>query len=446
MRLTRTAGILFATALPLLLAGCDSMDLFAGKKTAPLPGDRLSVLALDQQLEPDPRIADLQVRLPRPWVNTEWPQSGGEPNHVMHHLSLSPSLRQLWRTSIGSSASSDERILSQPLVADGRIYAMDAEANVSAFNAENGRRIWRTDLTPRSEDSGAIGGGIAIDGGRLFATTAYGDVYALDPATGKVVWQQKIGVPLRAAPAADAGRVFIITQDNQMKALDANTGVEQWSFAGIVEVAGLIGAATPAVDGGVVIAPFSSGELFALSTANGSVAWSDALQRTGRISSVGTINDIAGNPVADRGRVYAIGHGGRMVAIDMRTGERVWERELSGLQSPWVAGDFIYVVTLDAEVVCLSRRDGRIRWVTALERFRDPTAKVKKGPITWYGPVLGGDRLVLTSSNGVAVSLSPYTGEVLGRIKLSGNAAVSPVVANETLYILTDDANLVALR
>jgi outer membrane protein assembly factor BamB len=135
-----------------------------------------------------------------------------------------------------------------------------------------------------------------------------------------------------------------------------------------------------------------------------------------------------------------------MVSIDLRTGERVWERDLASLQSPWVAGDFVYVVTVDAEVVCLSRNDGRIRWVQPLARYRDPESKGSKGPIAWFGPVLAGDRLVLLSSNSDAVSISPYTGDILGQLRLGNAAVVGPVVAEGVLYILTDDAKLTALK
>lgn len=439
----RLAALLLATTA---LAGCDSLDLFGDKPKAPLPGDRIAVLALERSLEPDARIVDLEVRLPRPYVNEDWPQPGGYPGHAMHHLSLSGDLKEVWRADIGTGRSSYTRLLASPVVASGQVFVMDADSRVSAFDTANGRRQWRTDLVPDSEDSGAIGGGIVYDRGRVFAATAYGEVVALDPAAGTVIWRYRAGVPLRAAPTAEGGRVFVITQDNQLRALNGDTGEMIWSYTGIAETAALVGAGSVAVDGGTLVVPFSSGELFALRAENGTVAWNDALLRSTRSSSVANINDIAGHPVIDRGLVFAIGHAGRMVAIDARTGERQWERELTGVETPWVAGDFIYVVTVDGEVACISRRDGRIRWVQALQRWRNPDAKTRKSMIIWHGPILAGDRLVLAGSHGEAVSLSPYTGDVLGRIKLSDGAAMAPIVADNTLYVLTDNAYLVALK
>lgn len=439
-------GRVLPLVLTLTAAGCSWIDDLGAKDKAPLPGQRISVLALESQLKPDPRIADVDVRLPRPFQNPDWPQAGGYANHAMHHLALGERLSVLWRADIGSSSNSEERIAAPPVVADGRVYTMDSRARVSAFEVATGRQLWRADLTPEHEESGAIGGGIAYEAGRLYASTAYGELFALDPASGKQVWAERIGVPIRGAPTVNSGKVFAITFDNQVHAVDAETGKKAWSHSGITESAGLLGGASAAVDGGLVVVPYSSGELFALRVDNGTVAWNDQLVRTGRVSPVGTINDINGRPVIDRGRVFAVSHSGRMVSIDLRSGERIWDREIAGLQTPWVAGEFVFTVNLDAEVVCLSRRDGRIRWVRQLDRYRNPDSRTNKGLITWYGPTLAGDRLVLVSSHGQAVSLSPYSGEVLGVMKLSSSAAVAPVVADGALYILSDDATLLALK
>jgi outer membrane protein assembly factor BamB len=60
--------------------------------------------------------------------------------------------------------------------------------------------------------------------------------------------------------------------------------------------------------------------------------------------------------------------------------------------------------------------------------------------------VLGGDRLIVLASDGYAVSISPYTGEPLGRQELSAGGYFAPVIADNSLYVLADDAKLTAYR
>jgi len=428
-------------ALLLALAACETW--FGETDGAPLPGERLPVLTFQNQLEPDPRIADLSVRLPRPTVNTGWPQAGGVPNHAMHHLAASGGLGKLWDTDIGVGSSDDAVLLAQPVVGGGRLFAMDVEARIGAYDAETGEEIWQFRLESEDDD-GTLGGGMAFDGGRLYATTGFAEVAALDAATGKLVWRRRLSNPMRSAPTVRDGRVFVLTIANEVFALSAADGKTLWSYSGLSEVAGLVGGASPAVDAGIVVAPFTSGEVVALRVENGRVVWSDTLTALRRTDPITSLAHVRGRPVIDRGRVFVIGNSGRMVAIDLRTGNRLWEQSIGGIHGPWVAGDFVYVVSNNSEILCLSRNDGRIKWIRPLQKFEDE--KDREDPIRWAGPVLVGDRLLVAGTNGQVWAISPYTGKLMGRIEVSGPVLIAPAVANQTVYFLTDDAELIALR
>ena len=425
----------------LALAACDT---FIRDTQTPIEGERIAIIVSGSQVAPDPRIADLTVQLPRPVINGDWPQQGGLANHAMHHLAIADTPIRAWVADIGAPAGTREPILSGPVIADGRVFTMDAGAVATAYDATDGSRVWRVALPPREERDGNWGGGIAHDDGRVFAATGFAQVIALDAATGEELWRTPVTGPMRAAPTAAGGRVFAVTKDNQLFALDAATGDQLWSHTGIAETAGLIGGASPAVEGDIVIAPYSSGDIFALRVENGRPLWSDSLAAIRRVDAVSALADIRGRPVIDRGRVYAISHSGRMVAIDLPTGRRVWEADIGGVEQPWIVGDFLYVLTTDANVVGMTALDGRIRWVTSVGLFKRPERR--DGRINWSGPVLAGDRLIVAGDHGEALAVSPYTGEILGRQTMPGGISVAPAIADATLYFLTDSAKLVAFR
>jgi outer membrane protein assembly factor BamB len=438
------ASVIKKLSLAGLVLGLSGCSIFEEKVAPPLPGDRISILALEQSLEADAGLADLQVQLPTPFENANWPQAGGIPSHALHHLALGEDLTEAWRVSIGAGSDDENRMFSSPIVAGGRVFTMDSETSVRAFDTENGDEVWKTDLTPEDEDEGNIGGGVSFEYGRVFATTSFGDVVALNPENGDVIWDVNLGVPLRAAPTIADGQVFVITFDSRIFALDADTGEINWDFEGGVETTGLLGAASPAFSNDTVVVPFASGEVFALRAANGQQAWNERLVRRRSYSSLTSLTDINAFPIIDRGVVYAASYSGRMIAVDLRTGNRLWDQEISTLQTPWIAGDFLFVVSTDGELVCLSRRNGLIRWVSPLGKYDDP--EDKDDLIIWSGPILASDRLILVSNYGIAVAVSPYDGKILGQMELSDNASIPPVVAGGTIYILTDDAELVALR
>jgi outer membrane protein assembly factor BamB len=427
-----------------LLALCTA----CGTKTeigTKLKGDRLPVLTFEQSIEVDPALRDVPITLPPPYTNADWPQSGGSPGKSMVHVIVDESLSKLWEQSIGDGDSRQRKLLATPVVAGGKLFAIDTKSQITALDAMTGRLLWRRPIkVAKRSGNVAFGGGVAVGDGTVFATTGYGVTVALDPATGAEKWRHDLDIPLRGAPAFANGKVYVVTQDNQLVALSADKGTQLWDAVAIVENAGLLGAAPPAIADDTLVIGYSSGELNAIKTDTGQVTWQDNLARTARLTALASLTDIDASPVIDRGRVFAIGHGGRMVALDLATGERVWERSLGGVSTPWVAGDFLFTVTTDGEVVALTRRDGRIRWVTQLQRYEDVAGR--KGRVAWQGPILASDRLLLTSSNGDVASLSPYTGELLASTKMGDGSWLPPIIANGVMYVLTSAGKVIAYK
>ncbi|MGQ0590359.1 MAG: outer membrane protein assembly factor BamB family protein [Sphingosinicella sp.] len=444
-----------------LLGGCGT---FGGgdRRNTPTLGTRTPVLASEARITADPALADLPVSVPGPILNPEWAQSGGNAAKSMGHVALGDTLGEAWSVSIGAGSSNRARLGSEPVVADGRVYTIDTRAVVRAFSADTGAQLWQTQVRGENSPSETLfGGGVAYDGGRIYVTNGAGDAAALDAATGAQVWLVKPGGPLRGAPTIAGDNVWVLSQDNQLYTLDAATGERRWTGSASFELAGVFGVASPAFAQSTLVAGYSSGELTAYRYENGQVVWQDALARTGISTIVGTISDIDADPVIDNGRVFAVGQGGRMVAVELITGQRAWELNIAGISTPWVAGDWVFVVTDRAQLLALARSSGRVRWIAQLPAFRVPPRERRPGrsdapgrslmtpgrdPIFWRGPILAGNRLILTSSRGQIAYVSPVDGSILATVESNTTFSLAPVVANNTLYILSDDGRLTAWR
>jgi len=434
-------GIIVAAAVA--ASGC---GIFGHKKpSTPVLGQRIAVLAAESDVSVDPATAALPMSLPAPEVNPAWSQSGGNASKTMGHVALGASLAQAWEVSIGQGTSLSARLAAAPIVADGRIYTIDTLATVRAFDARTGAPLWRTQFgTEKGNDSALFGGGVAYANGRIYATNGLGFVDALDATNGGVVWQVRPGGPLRGSPTIAGDAVYVMSQDNQIYSLKLADGTTNWSEAAALEIAGIFGVASPAYAQGTIVAGFSSGELNAYRYENGRVVWQDALARTSIRTSVSSLSDIDADPVIDNGQVIAIGQGGRMVAMELITGQRMWELNLAGIATPWVAGDWVFVVTSDAKLMAIGRANGKVRWITQLPEFRNE--KSKNGPINYSGPILAGGRLIVTSTNGAITFVNPDNGAVEGRTSVKSSISLPPVAADNTLYILDDSGRLHAFR
>jgi outer membrane protein assembly factor BamB len=437
-RLTRRTALL----APLALGGCGLWDDWFGTHKTPLPGKREPVVAGRKTLTVDEGTP--KVELPTAVSNAAWPQAGGNPAHFMGHLAAGQRLAEAWSANIGAGGGYRRKIMAQPVVADGIVYVMDSDAVVSAFDVTGGRRVWRFDTRKDDDDSTNVGGGLTVDQGTLYAVNGLAELVALDAAKGSVRWRSNFGAPTRSAPTVVESRLFVTTIEDKLLALATDDGRQLWSHQAANATTSILGRPAPAFSDGLVVAGFGSGELATLHAESGTAVWTDTLAATVSSGSIADFAAIRGLPVVGDGRVYAIGMGGLAVAVDLPSGRRLWEREASGEDSPWAAGSWLFIVTLEQKMGALNRDDGRVAWVTDLPRWENP--EKEKDPITWYGPLLAGDRLVVAGTNRRALAVSPYTGEILGQQDLSGAASLGPIVAGGTVFVVTDDGRLLALR
>jgi outer membrane protein assembly factor BamB len=422
----------------------DWIDDFIGReRKTPLEGRRIPVLPADQVAGADPSAQRAEFALPEAVNNPAWPQAGGSTEHVMGHLAAS-GINAAWRSDAGRGTYRSGEISTAPVIGDGRIFVIDAASVVRSFDAGSGARGWRFDTEPEDTRSEGVGGGLAYDQGKVYAATGYAQVVALEAGSGRQIWRTQLTAPARAAPTVGDGRVFAVTIDGQLHALDIQNGSRLWTHTSSGESAGFYGMASPALSGGVLVAGFTSGEVVALRADTGRVLWNDALSGVVRTDTIAGLPDIRGLPVIDRGLVFVASNGGRTASIDLRTGGRNWEREIGSRHTPWVAGENIFVTGTDNRLSCLVRRDGRVRWVRQLPQFRLPDRR--RDRLEWTGPILAGGRVVVASSLGQLLAVNPANGETVGEARLPDAALITPIVANGTIYVLTADATLVALR
>ena len=441
----RVRGVGKPVLLALTVAALSSCGVLGGKgkgPKTPVVGERVSILSTERDAVADPALANVPVVLPEPYVNPDWAQPGGNAAKTVGHVALGSAPRQVWSASIAGS-SSRARLAAAPVIANGKLYVIDADAKVIAMNAKTGARLWTTAMPAEGNGRSVFGGGVSVLGDRVFVTTGVGDVAALDAANGSVVWKVQPGGPLRGSPALANGQIYVMSQDNQIFALNQQTGATEWSESGTVETTGVFGVAAPAAAQGTVIAGFSSGELTAYRYENGRTLWGDALARTSISTSVASLTDIDADPVIDRGRVFAIGKGGRMASYELVTGQRLWEINVAGISTPTVVSDWVFVVTDDARLMCIARATGKIRWISQLKRWRD--AEDRKGAVRWTG-VLAGGRLIYVSTDGDLIYADPSDGSVRTSMDIDRSVSLSPVVADNMLYILADDGHLTAWR
>ena len=435
--------------LPILAA----LLFSCGKKEEILEGQRfdirtpldLAVPTLDG-VTPSTDVVNrtVAIKLPATKNLASWTHRNSGADHAAPNLSLGQNLTHIWSVNIGSGNDRKHRITSDPIIAGGMIFTLDAESRVMAHSTD-GKPVWQRGLTPGIEKTDeASGGGLAYDNGMLYATTGFGVLTALAATDGSVIWEQKLDAPVTAAPMVDKGRVYVVSRDNRAWAINTKNGRVEWQQQSTTADAGLMGGSSPAMAGRTVILPFSSGEMVAALTGNGLRVWSVAVSGSRRGQARSNISDISSDPVISGNRIYAANQSGRIVAVDRQSGERLWTANEGSYSPVWPVAGSVFLVSDASQLVRLDARNGEVIWAVDLPLYKKE--KTRRGSYAHFGPVLAGGRLIVASSDGALRSFDPASGELLGEMSIPSGAASQPAIVNGVLYVLSQNGQLHAYR
>lgn len=448
MRLSRNAAAAMAVVSLAALSACISLPSFGNDKKEVLAAEekagRITMVLDSEQIAPSTTLTGIAVELPEAKAIASWTEAGGNPTKAPGHVIAAPNLDIAWRRSIGKGSSTKSALTTPPVTNETTIYTLDSTQTVRASRLDTGAQVWSERLKGVSKrDKSAIGGGLAVAGDVLVVASGYGYVTALDAATGAQKWRRDLGAPMTGSPTIDDGRIFVSSNNNEVYAINLADGATIWSDQAISESARVLGSSSVAAVEDFVIAPFSSGEVIAYLAANGRRLWTDALAQAGRFTPISEINDIGSRPVLGAGLVFASSQSGTTVAIDGRSGARVWTAAVGSTRAPALAGRFLFVLGTENELACLDAATGEAYWVVQLRQFQDE--KEKKKRLSYSAPIVASGRVILVSSRGELQAFSTQDGTQTGSLKLGDTVYIEPIAAQGRLYVLTDDAKLIAI-
>ncbi len=435
-------GPILALVASLLLSGCDALPDWLSGAPAPVKrtaGERIDVVRNTQGLTPDTNAKDIAVEVPEQSNLEQWltaNQAMGTGHIGLTGVTRSQSAR------VGAGYGFGRTVVSQPVVASGMVFAMDAAGHVSAHDASDIETVRWVDRSARQRGADdVLGGGLAYDNGTLYATSGLGSVRALDATNGQVKWSVRLGAPVRGAPAVAEGLVVVLTADNQTFAYDAATGQPRWEHRGIRETAGYFSTTRPTISDGVVVVAYSSGEVFALRLESGAALWSDTLSGGARTRASGIFSGIDADPVITDGVVVVASSSGEMQASILASGRPLWQNAVGTHATPWSAGNVLFTISSSNDLAAILKRDGSVRWSTPLLPHQDSrSGQDDAAPL--YGPILSANAVLVIDGKGVLTSFKPSDGERIGSFELANHIVTHPVIANGAMYLLSKDGTL----
>ena len=431
----------FCTLFFILLASCGTRQ-FLGfeEKKVRLEGKRIPILG--DVVEKNVISSDTaKIIISKKVENKDWKQSYNSPSHVSINFFSDTTFKKIRRIASGKGEDKHNKIFAQPIVYKNTIFFMDALTNIISYDLIKRKVNWRFSAILQNEDNHNIGGGIALLNNRIIANTPYGEIISLNAKDGSVEWRNNVVSPLRSAPTIYSDKILSLTVDNRLLVLNNDDGKIVWQHEGIFNNTTLIRTPKIAADDNIIIAPYSNGEFYALNYSNGLVLWKDSLVELESNDISNTFTDIDANPVIINNALIVTSAVGKIVALDKRSGRRIWINDITSTQTPLVNGNSIFVINNNKELFNLYLNNGNIRWKTFIEQKSSQNYEY-----IWYAPILVNDKILLAGGNNKLLIINSISGEIEKELSLPDKPASSPFVADKKLYLMLRNSDILTIE
>lgn len=336
-------------------------------------------------------------------------------------------VRRLWSTKIGDGAEY-LRVALQPAGDGNRVYAASRDGKVMALDSASGKTVWRTSLETSLSAGPGVGEGLVVVG------AADGHLVALDAESGEEMWRANLRGETLAKPVIEDDTVIVLTIDNRLRALSAFDGSSRWILEQSTPDLTMRGSASPVTVGSTVIAGFDNGRLVAVDIESGDRVWESLLSPPSGRSDLERLSDIDGLISVVGQDVYASGYHGNLAAIAAESGQMMWSREVSSYEGVSADWNSLYTVDEEGVVIALVRRNGDESWRQNSLLRREPTV-----PVPYLTTVAVGDL------EGYLHFFSNFDGEPMARERVGSKAiSVEPIVVGSRLFVQSDDGSVSA--
>ncbi len=334
----------------------------------------------------------------------------------------------LWRKSVGKLTTTGRSTL-VPAISGATLFTADQQGVVEAHDALSGGRLWRRETGLRLTGGPGVGEGVVLVG------SSDAHLVALDAQSGEERWRVRLSSEILSAPTAARGVVAAYSKDGRLHGRSVRDGRPLWAYDRPTPALTLSGGSAPQLFEGRVISGFANGRLAALDIVTGDLLWESAVSLPSGRSDLERMVDIKGDPVIINGVLFAVAYQGDVVAMAAESGTLFWRRPLSshtGLDVNWRA---IYLSDDQDQVWALEPRSGSAAWKNSDFGNRRITA-----------PALLGDYLLVGDVEGYVHWLRQEDGRSVARVRIGRDPITArPLVYGKVAYILGDGGELAAL-
>ena len=345
----------------------------------------------------------------------------------LERITQTVKIKRLWSAGVGDGQG-DGFYRLQPVIDGDRIYAASAEGEVAAFERSRGKKLWKADMDTQ------LSGGVGVYDDALLLGSSDGFVIKVDANTGEQLWNTRLTGEILAAPQGNGRVVIAQTYDGKLQGLDFDSGEKLWTYDSNVPVLTIRGTNTPILRDNTVYTGFANGRVVAFDAMTGAVRWEVRVAISQGRSEIERIVDVDGSMALVGNELYAASYQGRVVAIDVTNGRKLWQQDISSFSGVSQGFGNVYVADEDGSLNAYLRNGQGLRWTQGALGYRQLS---RPTPVSSY--------VAVADFEGIVHIISQVDGEFAGRVKADGDGVRADMLSDgNTLYVFGNSGKLVA--
>lgn len=338
----------------------------------------------------------------------------GPPPTPLSDFDASAAFKVRWHTALGDAGNYTLR----PAINAASIVGVSNSGVLTAVARDTGKTLWK--VRTGIKVAGGVGGGQTM----FLVGGDKGEVLAFDLA-GKPLWSSKVSSEVLSAPAVADGVVVVRSADSRLTALDASDGKQLWTYERATPSLVVRSHASVTIQRGIAYAGFAAGKIVALDLKNGNLIWENSVSQPRGNTELDRISDITSDVEVDDEQACAISFQGRVACFDAAQGSQLWNRDIASDKGMMLLRKFLYLSDSNGVVMALDKTTGSALWKNEQLTLRDTGT-----------PYAIGDFVVAGDYQGVLHAFNREDGHLVARLKLDG----SPI---KGLFQKLDDGLLV---
>ncbi|MFK8040446.1 MAG: PQQ-binding-like beta-propeller repeat protein [Rickettsiaceae bacterium] len=341
-------------------------------------------------------------------------------------------------------------IIGEPVCAKGKIYILTNDHQIVAFSNTDKKIIWKHKIATFKNQPNSHSGGVLYINGKLFVTDGSRKLTAINADTGYEIFQKTFPNIIRIQPVLFKEEALLIqTIDNEIFAYDTSNDSILWQYSADSSTLSSHFRFAPIVHDNHLITSDNNGNLISVNIVNMSVAWIFNMEDSYSMIMANLDGKfITCKPEIDNKYLYFATSNGRLVKLDLVSGQISWEANINDVQSMYLLDNYLFITTNARQVIALDISRGDVIWAGNLYSSEDKTLR----PVEFLRPFISqsydDDYILNVIGNNGALYQFSYSDSKFNVepsiVKITKNIQYIGYTCCSNMFLITDKAILFA--